>query len=62
MPTTVLASRHPLTGELFAYGGTPKGYAAAREDSWRQILEMLGETFGQPPLRKMSAARIEHVT
>ena len=46
LPTTVLASRHPLTGEIFAYGGTPKAYAAAREDSWREILKMLGETFG----------------
>ncbi len=46
MPTTTLASRHPLTGELFAYGGTPKAYAAARRDSWREILKMLDETFG----------------
>ena len=46
LPTTVLASRHPLTGELFAYGGTPKAYAAAREDSWREILKILDETFG----------------
>jgi dienelactone hydrolase len=46
MPTTVLASRHPLTGELFAYGGTPKAYAAARADSWREILKLLDETFG----------------
>jgi dienelactone hydrolase len=45
LPTTVLASRHPLTGEVFAYGGTPKAYAAAREDSWREILKLLGETF-----------------
>ena len=47
MPTTVLASLHPLTGEYFAYGGTPRAYAAAREDSWREILKMLGETFGR---------------
>jgi dienelactone hydrolase len=46
LPTTVLASRHPLTGELFAYGGTPQAYAAAREDSWREILKLLAETFG----------------
>jgi len=46
MPTTTLASRHPLTGELFAYGGTPKAYADARRDSWREILKMLDETFG----------------
>jgi len=45
-PTTVLASRHPLTGELFAYGGTPQAYAAARLDSWREVLKMLGEAFG----------------
>ncbi|MBV9322667.1 MAG: acyl-CoA thioesterase/BAAT N-terminal domain-containing protein [Chloroflexi bacterium] len=45
LPTTVLASRHPLTGEVFAYGGTPKAYAAAREDSWREILKMLLEAW-----------------
>jgi len=45
LPTTVLASQHPLTGEVFAYGGTPKAYAAAREDSWREILKMLSERF-----------------
>jgi dienelactone hydrolase len=45
VPTTVLASRHALTGESVAYGGTPKAYAAAREDSWREILKLLGETF-----------------
>jgi dienelactone hydrolase len=49
MPTTVLASRHPLTGEMFAYGGTPKAYAAARVDSWRAILELLAQTFGPVP-------------
>jgi dienelactone hydrolase len=64
-PTTVLASRHPLTGEVFAYGGTPKAYARARADSWREILKMLAETFGQggdAHLREVSAARVEHVT
>jgi dienelactone hydrolase len=64
-PTTVLASRHPLTGEMFAYGGTPKGYATARADSWRAILQMLAETFGpggEPVLGELSAARVEHVT
>jgi bile acid acyltransferase/acyl-CoA thioester hydrolase-like protein len=45
VPTTVLASRHPLTGELFAYGGTPKAYAAAREDSWREVLKLLDTGF-----------------
>ncbi len=61
LPTTVLASRHPLTGELFAYGGTPRAYAAARRDSWREILAMLRETFGTGDLREVSAAGIEHV-
>ena len=64
-PTTVVASRHPLTGEVFAYGGTPKAYARARADSWREILKMLAETFGQggnAGLREVSAARVEHVT
>jgi len=58
MPTTVLASRHPLTGELFAYGGTPKAYAVARLDSWRAILKMLEETFGSGRLSELGAARI----
>jgi dienelactone hydrolase len=62
MPTTVLASRHPLTGELFAYGGTPKAYAAARRDSWLEILKLLDETFGAARLGEVGAARIEHVT
>ena len=57
-PATVLASRHPLTGELFAYGGTPEAYAAARVDSWREILTLLDQTF----LREMSATRVENVT
>jgi len=63
-PTTVLASRHPLTGEMFAYGGTPKGYAGARADSWREVLEMLARTFGvstDAGLREVGAPRIEHV-
>lgn len=41
IPSTIVSSRHPLTGGLNAYGGTPPGYAAAREDSWRRILGML---------------------
>jgi dienelactone hydrolase len=62
LPTTVLASRHPLTGEVFAYGGTPRAYAAARRDSWQQILRMLKETFGPANSGEVSAARVEHVT
>ena len=48
VPSTVVASRHPLTGGLNAYGGSPQGYAVAREDSWRAILAMLEDTFGKP--------------
>jgi dienelactone hydrolase len=44
-PSTIVASRHPLTGGLNAYGGTAQGYAAAREDSWRRILAMLETAF-----------------
>jgi dienelactone hydrolase len=40
-PSTIVASRHALTGGLNAYGGTPAGYAAAREESWREILRTL---------------------
>ena len=62
VPTTVLASRHPLTGELFAYGGTPKAYAAAREESWREVLRFLDDTFGSAKSVEVSAARVEHVS
>jgi hypothetical protein len=31
---------------MVAYGGTPRGYARARAESWREILKMLAETFG----------------
>ncbi len=61
-PTTVVASRHPLTGEVVAYGGTPAAYARAREDSWREILKLLNETFGAGALREVSAARVKDVT
>jgi len=52
-PSTIVASRHALTGGLNAYGGSPAGYAAAREDSWRAILQTLDRAFsvvtGQQP-------------
>jgi hypothetical protein len=44
-PTTVFASGHPVTGTLFAYGGTPKGSADARADSWPKILAFLKARF-----------------
>lgn len=55
-PSTIVASRHALTGGLNAYGGTPQGYATAREDSWREILRMLDDAFGPG-----STARVQDV-
>lgn len=45
VPTTVFASGHPVTGTLFAYGGTPKGSADARADAWSNILAFLDARF-----------------
>lgn len=39
--------RHPLTGKLMHFGGTPEGTAHAREDSWRQVLAFLDEQLRQ---------------
>lgn len=39
--------RHPLTGKLMHFGGTPEGTAHAREDSWRQMLAFLDEQLRQ---------------
>ncbi len=36
-------TRHPLTGRIMQFGGTPEGTAHAREDSWRQMLGFLDE-------------------
>jgi dienelactone hydrolase len=44
-PCTITESRHALTGGLNAFGGTPHGYAAACDDSWRKILSMLDGAF-----------------
>jgi dienelactone hydrolase len=41
VPTTVDFSKHPITGHVFAYGGTPRGQARAREDSWPKVLAFL---------------------
>lgn len=41
VPTTVDSSKHPVTGHVFAYGGTPEGQAHAREDSWPKVLAFL---------------------
>jgi acetyl esterase/lipase len=40
-PTTVRASFHPVRQVVCSYGGTPKGIAHAREDSWPKILNFL---------------------
>jgi len=44
--TTRTYSRHPVTGQVYAFGGTPEGYAAACKDSWAQVLEFLASVFG----------------
>jgi dienelactone hydrolase len=36
-------TRHPLTGRIMHFGGTPEGTAHAREDSWRQTLAFFDE-------------------
>jgi len=46
VPTTVDSSKHPVTGHVFAYGGTPEGQAHAREDSWPKVLAFLREALG----------------
>jgi dienelactone hydrolase len=41
-PTTMSTSmRHPVTSKQYALGGTPRANAAAAEDSWPKILEVL---------------------
>jgi dienelactone hydrolase len=44
VPTTVSASIHPVTGNLFAYGGTASGQAKAREDSWPKVVAFLRDS------------------
>lgn len=40
-PTTIQASLHPVRGQLYCYGGTPGGDAAARADSWPRVIRFL---------------------
>ncbi|MDM0109754.1 acyl-CoA thioesterase/bile acid-CoA:amino acid N-acyltransferase family protein [Variovorax sp. J22R24] len=40
-PTTMLKSRHPVSGEDMDMGGTPEGTAHARRDSWPRMLAFL---------------------
>lgn len=44
VPTTVAHARHPVRGEIYAFGGNPKDNAFANSDSWPQVLEFLGES------------------
>ncbi|MBT2325727.1 acyl-CoA thioesterase/BAAT N-terminal domain-containing protein [Variovorax paradoxus] len=40
-PTTMLKSKHPVSGEEMDMGGTPEDTARARQDSWPRMLEFL---------------------
>lgn len=40
---TPRASRHPVTGEVYDYGGTAAGTANARADSWPKIINCLAQ-------------------
>lgn len=40
-PTTMLKSKHPVSGEDINMGGTPEGTARARQDSWPRMLAFL---------------------
>ena len=40
-PSTITEIFHPVTRSLMAFGGTPKATAAAKADSWREVLEFL---------------------
>lgn len=42
-PTTVTQSIHPVTGNLFAFGGEPRASAHARADAWPKILAFLDQ-------------------
>lgn len=40
-PTTMLKSKHPVSGEEIEMGGTSEGTARARQDSWPRMLAFL---------------------
>lgn len=44
LPTTVTASRHPVTDHVFAFGGNAKDSAFAHVDSWSRVLAFLRES------------------
>ena len=49
---------HPLSGQTYAYGGTPAGNAHASAESWREILAFLRSSLAAPdPSDPRDAAR-----
>ena len=46
LPTTVTARRHPLSGIVLEYGGTPVGIAKASADSWPRVLTFFRDVLG----------------
>jgi dienelactone hydrolase len=44
-PTTMLKSKHPISGAEMDMGGTPEGTARARQDSWPRMLAFLRSAF-----------------
>jgi dienelactone hydrolase len=45
-PTTMLKSKHPVSGDEMDMGGTPEGTARARKDSWPKMLAFLRGALG----------------
>lgn len=43
LPAATATARHPVVPMLFAFGGTPRGNAAASADLWPRIIEFLRE-------------------
>jgi dienelactone hydrolase len=43
LPADTAAARHPLVPMSFAFGGTPRGNAAASADLWPRVIEFLRE-------------------
>jgi dienelactone hydrolase len=48
LPSTVTQIRHPLSGQVFELGGTPKGNAYASSDSWTKVLQFLDSNLKHP--------------
>ena len=45
LQTTRNYSQHPVTKQVYAFGGTPEGYARANRNSWDRILRFFAEAF-----------------